>query len=57
MKAIGNVETWLGELLNAQQKSLHAVIRAASITIGDSDFKLLPFLKETIAQVSICTSF
>lgn len=57
MKAVGNVESWLGELLNAQQRSLHAVIRAASITICDSDFKLLPFLKESIAQVSICTSF
>ena len=51
MKAIGNVETWLGELLAAQQKSLHAIIRIASFTVCDPDFQLMPFLKDSIAQV------
>lgn len=49
--AKGNVEVWLGELLTIQQKSLHGVIRDASVAIGEPTFQLLGFIADYIAQV------
>ena len=49
--AKGNVEAWLSELLNTQQKSLHAVIREAANVIVDPAFELLGFIENYIAQV------
>ncbi|XP_022239106.1 dynein heavy chain 8, axonemal-like [Limulus polyphemus] len=51
--AKGNVEIWLGELLEIQQKSLHGIIRDCYQALDDSDFKLISFLKKYIAQVSL----
>ncbi|XP_076310266.1 dynein axonemal heavy chain 8-like [Tachypleus tridentatus] len=51
--AKGNVEIWLGELLKTQQRSLHGIIRECYQALDDSDFKLIPFLKKYIAQVSL----
>ena len=53
LKAIGNVESWLGELLMVQQKSLHNIIRVASMQIKEEDFVLLQYLYESIAQVGL----
>ena len=50
--AQGNVETWLGELLKTSRRSVHSVIRAASVGIGDSGFKLIEFENMYPAQVS-----
>ena len=47
----GNVETWLGDLLHMTRKTIHSVIRSASITIGDPAFKLLEFENMFPAQV------
>ena len=49
--AQGNVENWLGELLLGTHKSIHAIIRTASITIQDPAFKLLEFENMFAAQV------
>ena len=49
--AKGNVELWLFGLLVQQQKSLHGVIREASIFINDQAFELLGFIGNYIAQV------
>ena len=54
--ARGNVESWLGELLNQQQKSLHGVIREASVVIGEENFQLLEFLGGYPAQVPVPVS-
>ncbi|XP_077975281.1 dynein axonemal heavy chain 8-like [Styela clava] len=51
--AKGNVEIWLGDLLNQQQGSLHGVIRDASIQIVDPSFQLHPFLDSAPAQVGL----
>jgi len=48
---MGNVEVWLGELLQQQMKALHTIIRLASQFINDQEFQLLAFLNESIAQV------
>lgn len=53
LKAIGNVESWLGELLVVQQRSLHNIIRVASMQIKEEEFNLLNYLYETIAQVGL----
>ena len=53
LKAVGNVENWLGELLVVQQKSLHQIIRVASMQIKEEDFNLLTYLYESIAQVGL----
>lgn len=41
VKAQGNVEMWLGELLDQAQASLHAVIREAALGIQSPSFQLL----------------
>jgi len=51
VRCIGNVEVWLGELLQQQMKALHTIIRLASQFINDQEFQLLSFLNESIAQV------
>lgn len=50
--AKGNVESWLGELLQEQQKSLHGVIRDAFRTINNDGFELISFTNGFPAQVS-----
>lgn len=52
MIAKGNVEVWLGDLLNQQQRSLHGVIRDAFRCITTPEFELLGFLNTFPAQVS-----
>nr|QWY73219.1 dynein heavy chain 5 [Hofstenia miamia] len=51
--AQGNVEIWLGTLLNEQRKSLHSVIRRANIAVGDPGFKLIEFEHQFPAQVGL----
>ncbi len=51
--AQGNVEIWLGKLLNMAQQSLHGVIRQAVVAIKDPSFELINFLNSVPAQVSI----
>ena len=62
--AKGNVEVWLGDLLNQAMNSLHAVIRDAYHAINDGGFNLMSFLGQFASQVpslvffdySICMS-
>ena len=49
--AQGNVEAWLGQLLQGAMDSLHAVIRDAFVTIQNPSFDLLDFLNSFAAQV------
>ena len=49
----GNVEVWLLELLQQSQKSLHGVIRTASVVIKDPSFKLIEFMDNFPAQVGV----
>ncbi|EDV25010.1 uncharacterized protein TRIADDRAFT_56504 [Trichoplax adhaerens] len=51
--AQGNVEVWLGALLNAAQKSLHLIIRMAALAIQDQPFNLVDFLDTYPAQVGL----
>ena len=50
--AQGNVEVWLGKLLNMSLRSVHAVIRNAMVAIQDPNFQLLEFLNTYPAQVN-----
>lgn len=49
--AQGNVEIWLGKLLNMAKQSLHGVIRQAVVAIKDPNFELIDFLNSYPAQV------
>ena len=49
--AMGNVEVWLGQLLQQALDSLHSVIRDASVAIHCVTFDLLEFLNTYPAQV------
>ncbi|KAK3736698.1 hypothetical protein QZH41_011488 [Actinostola sp. cb2023] len=52
--AKGNVEMWLGELLNMAMSSLHGVIRDAFHHINDGgSFSLMPFMNQYPAQVGL----
>lgn len=51
--AKGNVELWLGDLLNMAMSSLHGVIRDAFHAINDSAFALMTFMNSYPAQVRI----
>ena len=47
----GNVEVWLLELQVQSQKSVHGVIRTASMVVKDPGFKLIEFMDNFPAQV------
>lgn len=51
--AQGNVEAWLGMLLQQSQLSLHSVIAQAYHAIQSTSFSLLEFLKIFPAQVGL----
>lgn len=51
VRAEGSVETWLTQLLQTSQASLHSIIRQANIMINDPNFQLLQFLDKMPAQV------
>ena len=51
--AQGNVENWLSNLLKSVQESVHFVIRTASMTLADPNFKLIEFLFNYQAQVGL----
>lgn len=53
VRAEGSVETWLTNLLQTAQSSLHSIIRTAYTMINDSNFNLLSFLDKMPAQVGI----
>ncbi|XP_021362874.1 dynein heavy chain 5, axonemal-like isoform X1 [Mizuhopecten yessoensis] len=53
VNAQGNVEIWLGDLLKGSRRSVHSVIRSASVSIGDSNFKLVEFENMFPAQVGL----
>ena len=55
--AKGNVELWLGDLLNQAMNSLHAVIRDAYLAINDGGFNLMNFLGQFPSQVRSLPSF
>ena len=50
--AQGNVEVWLGKLLNMSLRSVHVVIKNAIVAIEDPNFEILEFLNSYPAQVS-----
>ncbi|CAH8594477.1 unnamed protein product [Schistosoma turkestanicum] len=51
--AQGNVEVWLGELLQTSRNSLHSIIRAAYSAINEQQFNLLEFEHSNPAQVGL----
>lgn len=53
MRAEGSVETWLMQLLQTSQQSLHSIIRQAYVMVNDQNFNLLLFLDKMPAQVGI----
>ena len=50
--AQGNVEVWLMSLMLMAQKSLHGVIRTASMAVTDGNFQMVEFLESYPAQVN-----
>lgn len=53
MRAEGSVETWLTQLLQTSQQSLHSIIRQCHSMINDANFNLLTFLDKMPAQVGL----
>lgn len=53
VRAEGSVETWLTQLLQTSQASIHSIIRTANALISDGNFQLLPFLEKMPAQVGL----
>ncbi|KAG8199526.1 hypothetical protein JTE90_009368 [Oedothorax gibbosus] len=53
VRAEGNVENWLGDLLEVQQKSLNTVIKQAYDSLNAENFDLIPFIDQYIAQVAL----
>ncbi|XP_035754904.1 dynein heavy chain 5, axonemal-like [Egretta garzetta] len=53
VSAQGNVEFWLGQLLNGIRKTIHTIIRQASMAISDSGFKLYDFQTMFPAQIGL----
>ncbi|XP_076449104.1 dynein axonemal heavy chain 5-like [Babylonia areolata] len=53
VRADGNVEVWLMNLMLQAQASLHGVIRSAAMSIQDSSLRIIEFLESTIAQVGL----
>ncbi|XP_025057270.1 dynein heavy chain 5, axonemal-like [Alligator sinensis] len=51
--AQGNVECWLGQLLKGIKKTIHSIIRQASVAISDSAFKLYDFQAMFPAQIGL----
>ncbi|CAH8645141.1 unnamed protein product [Heterobilharzia americana] len=51
--AQGNVEVWLGDLLQMSRSSLHSVIKSAYFAINDQQFNLLEFENSYPAQVGL----
>jgi dynein heavy chain len=49
----GNVEIWLGDLLRISRKSIHGIIRTASIATTDPSFKLIEFENMFPAQIGL----
>lgn len=52
VRAEGSVETWLTQLLQTAQLSIHSIIRQAFTMINDPNFGLLSFLDKMPAQVN-----
>ena len=50
--AQGNVEVWLGSLLNASLQALNVVIKQASVAVNDPNFELMEFQNSFPAQVT-----
>uniref|UniRef100_A0A674HKF3 Dynein axonemal heavy chain 5 n=1 Tax=Taeniopygia guttata TaxID=59729 RepID=A0A674HKF3_TAEGU len=51
--AQGNVEFWLGQLLDGIRKTIHTIIRQASMAINDSEFKMYEFQSMFPAQIGL----
>lgn len=49
----GNVEAWLGLLLDGVKETIHNIIRQAHMAIGDQGFKLVEFQSMFPAQVGL----
>lgn len=47
------METWLTQLLQTSQQSLHSIIRQCHAMINDANFNLLTFLDKMPAQVGL----
>ncbi|KAL8616403.1 Dynein heavy chain 5, axonemal [Nucella lapillus] len=53
VRAEGNVEVWLSNLMNQSQSSVHGVIRTAAMTIQDPALNIIEFLDTFVAQVGL----
>ncbi|TGZ53817.1 Dynein heavy chain 5, axonemal, partial [Temnothorax longispinosus] len=53
VRAEGSVETWLMQLLQTSQLSLHSIIRQCYTTINDANFNFLTFLDKMPAQIGL----
>nr|XP_033322692.1 dynein heavy chain 5, axonemal isoform X1 [Megalopta genalis] len=53
VRAEGSVETWLTQLLQTSQQSLHSIIRQCYSMINDANFNFLGFLDKMPAQIGL----